>query len=170
MGYKIPIIWRPLHEAGGGWFWWGAKGSCAAVGLYNLMYERLTSYHRINNLIWSWSSPEADWYPGNTRVDILGYDSYPGNYNYSCLDSIYNQLNTISFGKKIIALTENGPIPNMDTCLASGIKWSFFMSWSDLVFSQNSIEHIKSVYALTIVKSLPTTTLMKAKSVIESHA
>lgn len=20
---NIPVIWRPLHEAGGGWFWWG---------------------------------------------------------------------------------------------------------------------------------------------------
>ena len=19
----IPVIWRPLHEAGGRWFWWG---------------------------------------------------------------------------------------------------------------------------------------------------
>jgi mannan endo-1,4-beta-mannosidase len=22
--YNIPVIWRPLHEADGGWFWWGA--------------------------------------------------------------------------------------------------------------------------------------------------
>jgi hypothetical protein len=22
----VPVIWRPLHEAEGGWFWWGAKG------------------------------------------------------------------------------------------------------------------------------------------------
>src|SRR5690606_25415835 len=21
----VPVLWRPLHEAGGGWFWWGAK-------------------------------------------------------------------------------------------------------------------------------------------------
>ena len=21
----IPVLWRPLHEADGGWFWWGAK-------------------------------------------------------------------------------------------------------------------------------------------------
>lgn len=24
---KIPVIWRPLHEAGGKWFWWGSKTS-----------------------------------------------------------------------------------------------------------------------------------------------
>lgn len=22
----VPVIWRPLHEAEGKWFWWGAKG------------------------------------------------------------------------------------------------------------------------------------------------
>ncbi|MBN1763812.1 MAG: C10 family peptidase, partial [Sedimentisphaerales bacterium] len=22
----LPVLWRPLHEASGGWFWWGAKG------------------------------------------------------------------------------------------------------------------------------------------------
>ena len=37
---KIPVLWRPLHEAGGGWFWWGAKTSLAAKTLYNMMYKR----------------------------------------------------------------------------------------------------------------------------------
>ena len=23
----VPVIWRPLHEAQGGWFWWGAQGA-----------------------------------------------------------------------------------------------------------------------------------------------
>src|SRR5699024_2136794 len=23
---NVPVLWRPLHEAAGGWFWWGAKG------------------------------------------------------------------------------------------------------------------------------------------------
>jgi mannan endo-1,4-beta-mannosidase len=22
---KIPVLWRPLHEAEGAWFWWGAQ-------------------------------------------------------------------------------------------------------------------------------------------------
>lgn len=23
----VPVLFRPLHEASGGWFWWGADGS-----------------------------------------------------------------------------------------------------------------------------------------------
>ena len=42
---KIPVIWRPLHEAGGKWFWWGAKSNQDAKKLYQLMYTRFTEYH-----------------------------------------------------------------------------------------------------------------------------
>ena len=51
-------------------------------------------------------------------------------------------------------MTENGPIPDMEHCLKAGVKWGMFMSWSDLVFSQNSKEHIKEVYDSSSVKSL----------------
>jgi len=81
---KVPVLWRPLHEAGGKWFWWGAKTNTATIQLYNMMYDRFTNYHQLNNLIWVWSTPEPDWYPGNLKVDIMGYDSYPGAYNYGC--------------------------------------------------------------------------------------
>ena len=30
----IPVLWRPLHEAEGGWFWWGAKGPEAFKSLW----------------------------------------------------------------------------------------------------------------------------------------
>ena len=143
-----------MHEAGGKWFWWGAKGSAACKSLYHILYDRITNYHKINNLIWSWSSPEADWYPGNSMVDTIGFDSYPGSNNYICQDAVFNQLNQIVGGKKMIQLTENGPIPNMETCLRGGIKWGLFMSWSDLVFSQNSMDHIKAVYNSAAVNKL----------------
>ena len=78
----VPVLFRPLHEAGGKWFWWGAKGSDACKKLYYIMRDRIINHHGIDNLLWVWSTPEADWYPGNQHVDILGYDSYPGTHNY----------------------------------------------------------------------------------------
>lgn len=39
----IPVLWRPLHEAGGGWFRWGASGAEPYKQLYRLMYDRLTN-------------------------------------------------------------------------------------------------------------------------------
>ena len=142
----VPVLWRPLHEAGGGWFWWGAKGSAAALSLYDILYNRLTTYHNIHNLIWEWSTPEPSWYPGNAKVDLLGYDSYPGAYNYGTQKLMFDQLFTIVNGQKLVALTENGPIPDPDMCFASDAKWAYFMSWSDLVTSQNSAAQLSLVY------------------------
>ncbi len=37
----VPVLWRPLHEASGGWFWWGASGPEAYKKLYILLYYRI---------------------------------------------------------------------------------------------------------------------------------
>lgn len=37
----VPVIWRPLHEGSGGWFWWGAKGSDAYKKLWKYLYNEL---------------------------------------------------------------------------------------------------------------------------------
>lgn len=142
----VPVIWRPLHEAGGAWFWWGAKGSAPAKALWDIMYDRLTNFHGLHNLIWSWSTPEADWYPGNAKVDILGYDSYPGDFNYTAQKNVFDNLYGITEGKKILAMTENGPIPDIQKCFDEQATWSYFMSWVDLVTAQNSNQHIIDVF------------------------
>lgn len=69
------------------------------------MYERLANHHEINNLIWTWSTPEADWYPGNLRVDMIGYDSYPGAHIYNCRLDVYLNLRKIVGDHKMIHLT-----------------------------------------------------------------
>lgn len=142
----IPVLWRPLHEAGGGWFWWGAQGPEPCKELYNIMFDRLKNYHQLHNLIWVWSTPEADWYPGNDKVDIIGYDSYPGVYNYGNQKFIFDELFNLTRGEKLIALTENGPIPDPDECLEGDAPWLYFMSWNNLVFQHNSYQHIQDVY------------------------
>jgi mannan endo-1,4-beta-mannosidase len=144
---KVPVIWRPLHEAGGGWFWWGAKGATAGKALYNIIYDRIVNYHGIHNLIWAWSSPEPEWYPGNNKVDLIGYDSYPGAHNYTVQKPMFDQLYKIVNGEKLIAMTENGPIPDIQMCFEMDAPWAYFMSWSDLVSAQNSSQHIKDVFA-----------------------
>ena len=155
----VPVMWRPLHEAGGAWFWWGAKGSVAALKLYDMVYDRLVNHHSIHNLIWQWSTPEPSWYPGNAKVDMLGYDSYPGVYNYGTQKLIFDQLYTIVNGQKMLAMTENGPIPDPDACFTSDAKWSYFMSWSDLVTQQNSAAQLSLVYNHAKVTTLDEVTV-----------
>jgi mannan endo-1,4-beta-mannosidase len=142
----IPVLWRPLHEAGGGWFWWGAKGPEACKELYNIMFDRMKNHHRLHNLLWVWSSPEESWYPGNDKVDIIGHDSYPGDYNYGPQKNSFDVLYRLTGGEKLIAMTENGPIPDPDECFVQDSPWSYFMSWSNLVVEQNTGDHIREVF------------------------
>src|ERR1700709_1516220 len=46
---NVPVLWRPLHEADGTWFWWGAYGPESAKSLYRLMYQRYTTVHKLRN-------------------------------------------------------------------------------------------------------------------------
>jgi len=51
----VPVLWRPYHEMNGVWFWWGnKKGKDGIAKLWQLMYDRYTNYHHLNNLIWVW--------------------------------------------------------------------------------------------------------------------
>ncbi len=160
----VPVLWRPLHEAGGGWFWWGAKNADACKKLYDIIYDRLTNYHQLHNLIWVWSTPEADWYPGNDKVDIIGYDSYPGDYVYGSQKKIFDDLYKLVNGEKIITMSENGPIPDVDECFAVDAPWAYFVSWSDLVASQNSTAHIQSVFTNPKVITLESNLITSVES------
>ncbi|MBE3086548.1 MAG: hypothetical protein IMZ64_10075, partial [Bacteroidetes bacterium] len=51
----IPFLFRPLHEASGKWFWWGAKGPEPCKALWRLMYDRMVNYHGLKNMIWVWT-------------------------------------------------------------------------------------------------------------------
>lgn len=56
--------------------------------------------------------------------------------------------------RKMIVMSENGPIPNVNECKSIGANWGYFLSWSDLIFSQNSDEHLKAVYNNDLVITL----------------
>lgn len=163
----VPILWRPLHEASGKWFWWGYKGSKACKALYKLMFDRFTSHHKLNNLIWVWTSDEAgdalDWYPGDDYVDIIGRDYYyyPREANHGSLVASFEKLKDIYGVNKIITLSENGSVPHPDSLAGDGAGWSWFMPWNrdytmDGWAHDNTADDWKSImnndYVLTLDK------------------
>lgn len=145
----IPVIWRPLHEAEGGWFWWGAKGPEAYKELYHLMYDRMTNLHGLNNLIWVFNSESEDWYPGDEVVDIVSTDYYAPNGDYNPLVNKYEQLVSLVDDTKLVALAENGPMPDPDLIPLFGANWLYFMTWTgDAIRDglQNDPQHLQKVY------------------------
>lgn len=124
----VPVLWRPLHEAEGKWFWWGAKGPEACNQLWRLMYERMTQHHQLHNLIWVWNSIDPAWYPGDDVVDIIGVDAYTAISDP--LAGPWRNLQERLTGKKLLAITEFGKVPDVPRMHRYGAWWSYFVSWS----------------------------------------
>ena len=127
---NIPVLWRPLHEASGGWFWWGSKGSANYVELYKILYERLVNYHKLNNLIWVWNAQSDKWYPGDEYVDVLSYDTYPGKKIYGIFNSELQMIQSVTSKAKLCALSENGPLPDVNKLSQINGLWSWFCTWN----------------------------------------
>lgn len=140
---RVPVLFRPLHEAAGTWFWWGAKGPEACMKLYNLLFDRLVRHHGLDNLIWVWTAymtkgDPKPWYPGNDRVDIIVSD-------YEELSSDFDGLRAQTGGAKMVALGETFIPPQPDQAFASGTAWSYFVNWSNSI-QNNPVSDVKRVY------------------------
>lgn len=145
---NIPVLWRPLHEADGRWFWWGAQGPEPFIKLFRWMHDRYTNHFGLHNLIWIWNAPDPAWNPGLNVVDLVGADIYVERGNYGPLTCGYEHMVRLVEGTKPIALTENGPIPDPDLMLASESPWLWFMPWwgewcmDPAVTSQAHLRHV----------------------------
>ena len=126
----VPVLWRPLHEASGGWFWWGAAGAEPCKQLWIYLYDQLTNVYGCNNLIWVWNGQAADWYPGDEYVDIIGEDIYAAAHSYGAQNSKFIEVLDYTAANKIIALTENGVVFDIDQVLSANARWAWFNTWS----------------------------------------
>lgn len=149
----VPVIWRPLHEASGGWFWWGAKGSDAYKKLWKYLYKELTNTYGCNNLIWVYNGQSADWYPGDAYVDIVGEDIYPGNHVYDPQVSRFKQAINYGSKTKITALTENGCIFDIDSAVSINALWSWFMTWGG-EFTVNGSNYSEKYTEKSVIKKM----------------
>lgn len=122
----IAVLWRPLHEASNGDFWWGNDKE-AYKWLWKLMYERQTKYHKLNNLIWVWSAQNADWYVGDEYCDVLSCDVYDDG-NKDAQVNIMLFLQSISKNKPI-AMSECGSFPDIQSITDEKAMWAFIGQW-----------------------------------------
>ncbi len=134
----VPILWRPLHEASGGWFWWGNAGAEAYKKLYVLLYEKLTNDYGLNNLIWVWNGQDKDWYPGDEYVDIIGEDIYPGERVYTSQIGKFLEATEYTDAKKMIIMSENGCLFDPELALRDGAMWGLWCTWGGEFVSEST--------------------------------
>ena len=141
----VPVLWRPLHEASGGWFWWGNCKVHSYKKLWNIIYDKLTNQHKLNNLIWVWNGQNIDWYPGDNTVDIIGEDIYPGEKIYSLQTEKFTEALNYTKSRKIISMTENGCLFDPDLAVSQNTLWSWFCTW-DCEFVINKLNQLSEQY------------------------
>lgn len=123
---NIPVIFRPLHENTGGWFWWGTGNTAESYkSLYAYTREYLES-KGVHNMLYVYSpngplETEAEYmsrYPGDAYVDILAFDyyndfnTYPAESDTSFFDHLDQTCQVVSSlakqHNKLAAISETG--------------------------------------------------------------
>ena len=127
----MACIFRPLHEASGGWFWWGREGAEVCKAIYRLIFDEMTQVKGVHNVLWVWNPDpkDVDWNPGDERYDIVSADIYNNSFDYSSNYVMFDKLKALTGGRKIIALSENGPIPDIELQAQEEAMWSWWMPW-----------------------------------------
>jgi mannan endo-1,4-beta-mannosidase len=136
----IPVLWRPLHEIDGGWFWWTDKKNPEnTAALWRLMYDHFTRVRKLDNLIWVYSAgvgkQEVEYrkrfYPGAAYVDISGIDIY--GVDFKTADQkywdYYRAMSEVSPGK-MLACGECDAIPDPKLMQKGTLpKWLYALPW-----------------------------------------
>lgn len=156
----VTILFRPLHEASGAWFWWGLQGRDSATNevfqkLWYMIYDRLENYHKLTNIIWVWNgqNPHTAIHPN--AFDIEGIDRYYDQEDISAeaLSTYYEkcygelagydkycaELAGMDSTGKMMALTECGYIPDPDGIKAANTMWLYYMVWNgDFIYETDA--------------------------------
>jgi hypothetical protein len=165
----IPVLWRPLHEAQGKWFWWGAHGAENFKQLWRIMHDRYVDFHGLDNLIWVFTDGGSDaWYPGDDVVDIIGLDIYTAN-KYDPLVQHWEAAKARFNGNKMLALTEFGGIANVQSMQAYGVWWLYVASWTGPYasggYSESEVVQLYTTPALTNTSDVDINAVLKEAAV-----
>jgi mannan endo-1,4-beta-mannosidase len=117
----VVVLWRPLHEMNGDFFWWsaGSDGGRATPeefrALWSQVFDYLAFERGLDNLLWVCAptaqtgegvKPVTYYYPGAEMVDVVGLDYYDNSLDGLNRNGGYDEL--LALGKPM-ALTEVGP-------------------------------------------------------------
>ncbi len=131
----IPVLWRPLHEADGNWFWWGNRKNDGGESieaykkLWYTIFDRLENYHKLSNLIWVWNGQSRNMAVHPNTYDLCGEDIYSEiPSDHSSQKARYLDVTSYTCGK-MAALSECGYIPDPENLKRDEVKWLWWLPW-----------------------------------------
>ena len=151
---RVPVLWRPLHEIDGGWFWWTDRQTPEnTAALWRLMFDYFVKERKLHNLIWVYNaahishtrkSPNLSleeevahrkrYYPGPEYVDIASIDTYPnpdlgwGEAQADGRRRAYELMQKIAPGK-MLAIAEDGQLVNPEAVRKERVPWLYCSAW-----------------------------------------
>lgn len=143
----VPVLWRPMHECDGNWFWYGKGTGEQFTRLWRTMFDYFAKERQLNNLIWVLchsGQPAAEFDPGEAYYDLAGTDSYSQE---PVRKDMYERVKQIHGAERPIPYHECGTIPDPDLCAAQGVNWSWWMLWSREYVTGYDKEMLKKVYS-----------------------
>jgi mannan endo-1,4-beta-mannosidase len=151
---RVPVLWRPLHEIDGSWFWWtDTETPENTAALWRLMFDYFVNERELHNLIWVYNAAHVShglkkrdatfedqiayrkrFYPGEKYVDIASIDTY-GNpklgWGKSWEDArrpAYKMMQKVAPGK-MLAIGEDSALLNPDIARKDGPAWLYCLAW-----------------------------------------
>lgn len=109
------VLFRPMHESNGSWFWWGQRDPGEFQAVWQGMFRYLTTTRGLHNVLWVYSanrdygdalSDPVRLYPGDDVVDIVGLDIYdddlsdaqPGKRGYGAMAAMGKPFGITEYG------------------------------------------------------------------------
>ncbi|MDE6021858.1 MAG: hypothetical protein K2H01_12785 [Ruminococcus sp.] len=150
---NIPVLWRPLHQAGTGDYWWDSEGCDVYLWLWDLLYRRMTEYHGLDNLLWVWSGVDVQYLPDSSQYDIATADIYlTEEETFGSGYTSYYALRKMTDGK-LIALSECSSLPDIAIAFRDGSVWSYFGLWYEPYLEKEDNEFVDSETLISVYNS-----------------
>jgi len=151
---RVPVLWRPLHEIDGSWFWWTDTATPEnTAALWRLVFDYLVKKRGVHNLIWVYNAAHVShglkkrgatfedqvayrkrFYPGAKYVDIASIDTYAnpklgwGAPQDDARQEAYELMRQIAPGK-MLAIGEDKTLINPDIAQKGGPPWVWCLAW-----------------------------------------
>lgn len=145
------ILFAPLPDGDSGQFWWGKDPEMYQT-LWQLIFQRMCNYHKLNCLIWVWNGSDMDYFPDG-MVDIIGQSFYESSdYSYA---GRFSAIAENSLRQRPMAVTACDVIPNIDYMFRDNAMWlwaapesGMYTLNSDGGLSEeyNSVQKMKNFY------------------------
>ncbi|MBN2049649.1 MAG: hypothetical protein JW760_04335 [Spirochaetales bacterium] len=174
----VVVLFRPFHEANGGWFWWHTSEPEEFKALWRYWHRYLTEERNLHNLLFVYSpspvsseklfkqGPEV-YYPGDSWVDITGLDLYRKDLkdipsaNYRKMIALGKPFGFGELGASFPPTPENKnwDLRNISTAMEKYYKeavyWFTWSSWSPTaVMSLVDLPHAEELFHHPLIMAL----------------